>query len=676
MATILPANPAGAYPPETLRVFRLLKGLPDTFTVWQRLALREAGGPDFWVRHQDGRCALITVANVTLAAVRSARQGGLFGAGATPGGQEEAALAAFLHTLALPGAEGSPLIPGLVLFPAAPRAELELALDPAPTGLVRGAKDDLTPERFAAWLDGALGAPLSVAQTEALRRAFAPELVIPAQLTVRKPITRATGAELTGYLLSYNQEHVLKHDLDLSDEAEAASDDLRLQLVNGVAGSGKSLILLYRARLLRQFFPRKRVLVLTHNKPLILDLKRRYELLTGGDHGVEWRTFQGWCRANWPTAEAQPTMVGLGERRAVVHAVWQQHLADTSISPELFQDEIDWLKDRLITTRQGYLEADRAGRGFALKEAMRSRVYEAIRTYQAELQGRGRLDFGDVPRRVWRALVEEGEPFPRYDVVLIDEAQFFAPIWFEIIKRVLEPRHGQLFMVADPTQGFLKRRQSWLASGLNVRGRTQRLEKSYRTTREILAFATRFYQQRLPGDDEAYITANLQFAPAGLPPEVIPLTSEQDELARVVNEVRALVAQGVPLEHILIIHAEWQGATRALDRLRAEFGAARVAHPREQAGEQHIRVCQLDSATGLESPIVFLMGTHKLVEAEGSIRLHEEERAERVRDTTRRLYMAMTRAGQRLVLTYIGKPPAFFHTPAAHQGAIQSIAGA
>ncbi len=667
MATILPASPVGAYPPEALRVFRLLKALPDGFTVYQRLALRERGGPDFWVRQQDGRGALLSVSVVTPAEVRAARQAGLFGKRDVPGAREEAALADFLRNLHV--TEAQPVLPGLVLFPAVGWAELEQALDPSPAGITRAGKEELSPERFAAWLEARLGAALGMDLLEAVRRAFAPEVVIPAQLTVRKPLVRATGAELTDYLLSYNQEWVLKHDLDLSDEGEAASDDMRLQLVSGVAGSGKSLILLYRARLLRQFFPRKRVLVLTHNKPLIRDLERRYLLLSEGDQGVEWRTFQGWCWANWPADEPKPALIGMGERRALVAQVWQEQLADTTISPDLLQDEISWLKDRLITTRQGYLEADRSGRGFALKEAMRERVYAAIHAYQAELQARGVIDFGDVPRRIWRALVENGAVFPCYDVVLIDEAQFFAPIWFEIVRRVLEPQHGQLFMVADPTQGFLKRRQSWLASGLNVRGRTQRLERCYRTTREILAFATRFYQERLPGDDEVLVSANLQLAPEGLPPEVISLSSEQDELARVVNEVRALVAQAVPLEHILVIHADWQGTQRALERLRAEFGEARVAHPRHGAAGQMIRVCQLDSATGLESPIVFLMGSHRLVEAEGSIRIAEEERAERVRDTTRRLYMAMTRAGQRLMMTYIGEPPAFFR-PATGQAAL------
>jgi ATP-dependent exoDNAse (exonuclease V) beta subunit len=46
-----------------------------------------------------------------------------------------------------------------------------------------------------------------------------------------------------------------------------------------------------------------------------------------------------------------------------------------------------------------------------------------------------------------------------------------------------------------------------------------------------------------------------------------------------------------------------------------------------------------------------------LFEQEQSLRLSDEERAELIRDNTRKLYMALTRAGQRLVLTYVGELP-------------------
>ncbi|MBC8077188.1 MAG: hypothetical protein H7Y32_14015, partial [Chloroflexales bacterium] len=94
------------------------------------------------------------------------------------------------------------------------------------------------------------------------------------------------------------------------------------------------------------------------------------------------------------------------------------------------------------------------------------------------------------------------------------------------------------------------------------------------------------------------------------------------------------------------------------ERLGQEFGASSVVNPRDVPPGAHIRVCTLNAATGLESPIVFVLGTHALLEAEGSVWLSDEERAELVRDNTRKLYMALTRAGQRLALTYVGELPA------------------
>ncbi len=291
---------------------------------------------------------------------------------------------------------------------------------------------------------------------------------------------------------------------------------------------------------------------------------------------------------------------------------------------------------------------------------MRGRVYGAIAAYQHEMTEQGLFDYGDVPRGIWRQLSEGIVAPPQYDFILVDEAQFFAPIWFEIIKRILAPAGGRLFMVADPTQGFLNRRQSWLASGLDVRGRTHRLDRSYRTTRAILEFATRMYQLRLPDDDEALIAPTLQHMPGGAPPQIIQLTSEQDEATRVVDEIRALRAAGVPPEHILVLHASWQGVERLLGRLRGEFGPAAAVNPKTAAPGNHIRVCTLNAATGLESPIVFVMGTHALCEAEQSVRLSAEERAELIRENTRKLYMAFTRAGQRLALTFVGQLPPVF----------------
>jgi superfamily I DNA/RNA helicase len=59
----------------------------------------------------------------------------------------------------------------------------------------------------------------------------------------------------------------------------------------------------------------------------------------------------------------------------------------------------------------------------------------------------------------------------------------------------------------------------------------------------------------------------------------------------------------------------------------------------------------------LESPIVFLVGLRELFEEEQSIRLSDDEGQEIMRDNTRKVYMAVTRAGQRLVFTCVGHLP-------------------
>jgi superfamily I DNA/RNA helicase len=663
MATIYLNNPVGALSPETVKVFRLLKRLPDdVYAIWQRLAIWSEPGPDFWVRDRSGRSLLIKVSLATTQDARSARQGSFFADTRQPFGvAEHAVLQCFRSMLdTSDGQLGVDQVPALVVFPNVPSADLRLVTTFEKTAHMTWAgRDDLASDRFAAWIESCLGAPLGQTQIDQLRAAFTPEVIVPATMTVRQPLHRDTSPKLADYLLSYDQERVLKSDLDLSDEAQAASTEVGLQLVNGVAGSGKSLLVIYRARLLRQFFPQKRILILTHNRPLIRDLEARYHRLADGDSLVEWRTFHSWCQAHWPASESSLRPIGERRRIPLISQAWHQHLIDTAVSERMLQEELDWFKDRLLNTRQEYLAADRTGRGFGLNEAMRNRVYDAIAAYRRTMIDQGLVDWGDVPRQMWLALREGRAAFMPYDFVLVDEAQFFAPIWFEIIKLILKPT-GHLFMVADPTQGFLKRGQSWLASGLNVRGRTSRLEKCYRTTREILDFASRMYQLRLPGDDEAMVAPNMQHMPGGVPPQIITLDSEQDEIAQVVNEIRALHARGTPLEHMLVVHAEWQGVDRMLERLRREFGAAAVADPKVLAPGKHIRVCTLNAATGLESPIVFVMGTHRMCEAEQSVRLSADERTELIRDNTRKFYMAFTRAGQRLAITYVGDLPDVF----------------
>jgi hypothetical protein len=271
MAQILPNTPTGSTTPEVMRVYQLLRRLPDEdYFVWQRLCIWEQPGPDFWVLKRDRRAVLLKVSCATLGQLQARLQPDLFGLDkpAPPiGSQEAEALGQFLAQLEHPVDTS---MPAAVLFPNLPHPALKkVPAEERPPDALWLAKDDLAPDKFTSWLEVNLSQPLSKEAIASLRKDFTPEVIIPAAFTVRKPIERHAGAELTDYLLDYRQEHLLKTDLDLSTDAQATAKEFGIRLVNGVAGSGKSLIIVYRAHLLRKLFPNKRILVLTHNRPLI-----------------------------------------------------------------------------------------------------------------------------------------------------------------------------------------------------------------------------------------------------------------------------------------------------------------------------------------------------------------------------------------------------------------------
>jgi hypothetical protein len=147
--------------------------------------------------------------------------------------------------------------------------------------------------------------------TVTLLRAFlAPETVLrpPLSPVERRRQAREHQLSLLPQLLDYDQDHCAKVDLWLSDEGRDAAENFGVRLVTGAAGTGKSVVLVHRAAMLRQFHPEARIAVLTHNQALRADLESRYQRMNGGG-GVEFLTFQSWLsrrlccgKTSWMTA--------------------------------------------------------------------------------------------------------------------------------------------------------------------------------------------------------------------------------------------------------------------------------------------------------------------------------------------------------------------------------------
>lgn len=280
MAHILPETPPQFIPKEVLRVFGALKSLPDHYYIWHHLAPWQIDAPDFLVLDERGRALLIKVSPAVADQAKSAAQMLLLADERKPLGLDEnALLEKFVQELNLPPSQK---IETLVIFPNIPQKRVMASrLERADGEPHWAGKELLQSDANLALDDYFPAAPLDDIWLEKLRQRFTPEVIVPAEMTVRPPTERRMAAGLTDYLLDYDQEAAVKSDLELPADDQPLPGDLRLNIINGVAGSGKTLILLYRLRLLYHRYPNKRFLVLTHNRPLNRDMEGRFARLEG-----------------------------------------------------------------------------------------------------------------------------------------------------------------------------------------------------------------------------------------------------------------------------------------------------------------------------------------------------------------------------------------------------------
>ena len=508
---------------------------------------------------------------------------------------------------------------------------------------------------------------LSEREEQSLLGSFFPEAEIPAAYVTRRSFYRDNSAKLTRFFLDSQQEWASKLDLELPEEQAETMKSFSVRLVNGVAGSGKTLIIVHRALLLAEMFPSQRILLLSHNTPIVADIKERLHRRRGGiPRNLEIATFFGWARGQWRNIFQVPLqMSDSGEVLKLIQDCRKQWPDLIKLADKQLEAELDFINDSLIASEAQYLDANRAGRGFGLKSTERAQVWALYEAVTAALRKSGRHLWSAIASTI--CLAQDHSRLRKYHHILIDEAQFFAPSWFQVARLSMEPA-GHLFLCADPNQGFLKSKLSWKAVGIDVAGRTKKLRKSYRTTKAILAAASCILAQFAPSDPDDFLEPDYAGMEPGTKPVLVYTDSPQDAVDRVVGELTALIKHSqLSLSHFLVIYGNNVHKVSLYERLGKRFGSKSVwwlnkqeqkKQPPNGYGQDYLRLASLETATGLEGGVVFLLGVESLFAENCAPGLSREEQAASKEESARKLYMAMTRTGQYLVLVSARRLPA------------------
>jgi len=107
----------------------------------------------------------------------------------------------------------------------------------------------------------------------------------------------------------------------------------------------------------------------------------------------------------------------------------------------------------------------------------------------------------------------------------------------------------------------------------------------------------------------------------------------------------------VSSSNILVLHED----RRILESIRQAIGE-KIGHKKARLldntdpARDAVAFATLNNATGIERSIVFLSGIDALFEKENSPLLDPREKADIIRDHTRKIYMALTRVGEKLVI--------------------------
>lgn len=388
----------------------------------------------------------------------------------------------------------------------------------------------------------------------------------PAGEEISKPVAQPSSKKrepVSQPLFAEEKKSPLEADLPLESEEIISGNSVRL--VRGVMGSGKTLVLLGKAKHLAKGNPEWNILVLSYNKVLAQSLKKELK----GLPNIRTTHLDQLLR-DIITTENQYLWTYPIDTKGWVENHKDQYEIVQNLGVDFITKELSWIQEVMISSRDQYLMVKRVGRGnqVQINKNQRNEIYNLLTTQYREM---------DKNRQVsWELLylnflkwVDTGVVQPLlFDAILIDEAQDFAPSWIAVINKLLKP-NGSLFMVDDPTQSIF-RYFSWRQRGIDVVGRTRYLKHPYRNTKEIYATAQSMIKDdpelmgQLKNEGEEFLSQDdLSTMRSGDKPLLITVREPGKDVTFVESQIQVIKQKaGIGYENMCIILPNGREAIR------------------------------------------------------------------------------------------------------------------
>ena len=466
-------------------------------------------------------------------------------------------------------------------------------------------------------------------------------------------------------------------------------------VIKGTAGSGKTLVGLYRAHQMvndrdsKLFGAEKKVIFLAYNNSLINELRDKY-IDNFGDTDVNRIVFMTYDKFLYGMIKELflrthdgfdvSSFGGEWYKKSFPHMNYiKNELADTDFEYSFIMDELDYIMANNFT-KEEYKVVFRKNRQIRLGKNQRMKIYDILTGYRNMLNREKKIDGVDMYN--WfllRYLQQDTETMVKDQVfyekfcdihsVIIDESQDLSKTKILIMLRMMEIFNeiNSLTFLYDVSQTLYPNScfgtiTSFKSIGIDGRRNVKTLSFSYRSTRQIHQCAYSLLSKFQVKNDENEIMVNPVFGQSdeGIKPIVMKCCSPEKEAQAVAKMIKTLIERyGYKVSDILGIMQDPTNQRLYIDALRKEniesVYLSRDIFYKLNKDKKSVRKEYEDSIVfynpynvkGLEAKVIFMVGNN-----ENIMEKTNEEIA-------RYYYVQMTRAMELLVIMSDENPNKF-----------------
>lgn len=428
-------------------------------------------------------------------------------------------------------------------------------------------------------------------------------------------------------------------------------------VVLGTAGSGKTIIAILRAAYLSRKDENEKTLLVTFNKTLVTYLRALGEAELSN---VDTRTYHEFARGylNSRGKMRLHAILDPDKKLSIVakalEIVKNEGYPDMILQrpAETFVEEIQWLERNGIISEDEYVSANRVGRDESrIPRKERPLVWKV---YQNFLSLRTEIgydyDWDDLAQAVCSEF-EIDDSSRMYKHIVIDEGQDFSPVMLRSLS-LAAAHKGSLTFFGDMAQQIYGSRISWRSAGLNI-PEIWYFQENYRNTKQIAQLGLAISKTQYFKGVADLVEPHSPKADGPLP-TLVECDDENKETELALENASAmgrtqfvgLLSRNRSMDEYFVKTIKRRDKSLKVEKLHRDM--------KQWNPEPGIFVGTYHSAKSLEFDAVILphcnddvLPDQSRIAALGSTREAEFEEV-------RLLYVAVTRARTRLILTYSG----------------------